>query len=396
MSSPHAYVQRQSISSAVQYALLIALIVQIPLASVADKTHKLFIVGFIFLHILALSALRLAHSIGIRNLLLCITYASFIVLSGALWQGDYLAHWFLPVGIVIAVFLFRLQSPLLLLCVVVLFNALFLHAEYQWIQWRADVDESYLKSKGYLNALLMSSCCTFIGVFIRWHLSQFWRAIQSESASRKSALNRVLPECFQAPLPSTQQPKPQHYSPVSVLFFDMRGYTEFAANRDSLAQIQMLDAVYRRFDEICAMYGIERIKTNGDQYIAAAGVPLTYTIEHNNDYSPAVAICLAARQMEVEFRAIANRFGFDSLSRIGIASGKVIAGIIGLFKPCYDLWGLPMLLASRLESNCVAGHINICETTYLSINQQLHCELVGRMELQGLGTRVVYSLTLDR
>lgn len=392
MSSSHTYTLRLSISTGVQYALLVALLMQIPLASLADNTHQAFIIGFVLLHIIALVTLRFAQAIGIRNILLCITYASYIVMSGALWQGDYLAHWFLPVGVVFAVFLFRLQRPLQLLCVVVLFNALFLFTEYQWIQWRAESDSDYQRYKGYFNAVLMSGCCTFISLFIRWHLSQFWRGLQTQSSARKKTLDKLLPDCFQQLLASSNQAKLQRFSNVSVLFFDMRGFTEYAANRDTLDQIQMLDAVYRRFDEICASYSIERIKTNGDQYIAAAGVPLTYRSQSTNRLTPALATCLAAIQIQREFQTIGSAYGFVSQGRVGIASGGVTAGVIGLFKPCYDLWGLPMILASRLESTCKDQHIYICKTTYLQVNTSLDCQFIDYRELRGLGTCPIYAL----
>jgi len=174
------------------------------------------------------------------------------------------------------------------------------------------------------------------------------------------------------------------HTACSVLFADIVGFTPLTSTTPPDALVRLLDGVFSAFDDLTDEFGMEKIKTIGDAYMAASGLPAAKA----DHAQAAVRLALGIR------RVIA---GYPELEvRIGINSGEVVAGLIGKHRLVYDLWGDTVNIASRMESHGIAGEIQVSEATYLLIQDEFDCELRGDIELKGRGVMRVYTVIADR
>jgi adenylate cyclase len=170
----------------------------------------------------------------------------------------------------------------------------------------------------------------------------------------------------------------ERHSDVSVLFADVAGFTPFVDRTSADDVVGFLDEVFSAFDVLSERHGVEKIKTIGDAYMAASGLP-----EPRTDHAQAVAAM--ALEMLDEFERICRDRGFDLAIRIGIASGPVIAGVIGRRRFIYDLWGDTVNTASRMESQGVPGRVQVTEHTYHRLVDQYRFEERGEIAVKGKG-----------
>jgi class 3 adenylate cyclase len=176
----------------------------------------------------------------------------------------------------------------------------------------------------------------------------------------------------------------ERYDDVSVLFADIVGFTPLSARLSPAALVEMLNRVFSGFDEIADKHGIEKIKTIGDAYLAAGGL-----IEPNPDHLDAMA------EMALAMQAFIGRLHgeFEGLGlRIGLQVGSVIAGVIGIRKFIYDIWGDTVNIASRLESHGAPGRIHVSDTVYRRLQGRFAFEPRGTIELKGRGPMQTYFL----
>ncbi len=191
----------------------------------------------------------------------------------------------------------------------------------------------------------------------------------------------------------TASAQPKILENVSVLFVDMRGYSCLASQQGTLEQHQFLHHVYSRFDSIIESHRVQRVKTNGDQYIAAAGIHAAH--ESRKDEIAALRICHAAVELLIAFNQLAKALPFALGLRIGIASGEVVIAPIGQTSTAPDLFGLPMILAARLEQFCHTNQILVCERTHLATRSFLPSRTAIDAELKGLGRQRFFQLDLQ-
>ncbi len=216
---------------------------------------------------------------------------------------------------------------------------------------------------------------------------------------RESILRNILPDSVTDRLVKGENPIADHFERASVLFMDLVGFTTLASTAPPKQLVYLLDAIFQKADEVVETFGLEKIKTIGDGYLAVANVtsPL---VEHQR------ATALAALQLQETMKDftvnIPNDLGDTNWItnmneieiRIGIHTGEVVAGIIGKNKYTYDLWGDAVNIASRMESNSEAGRIHISEEFAQSISQHPEFSLIPRGEIfvKGKGTMNTYWL----
>ena len=173
------------------------------------------------------------------------------------------------------------------------------------------------------------------------------------------------------------------YEAVTVLFADIVAFTPLAAEMAAEEVVGLLDRVYGGLDELATEHGLVRIKTMGDAYMAAAGVPETM---------PAADGALAAAAMA---RAMLERITIDVPNvkvRVGLHTGPVVAGVIGRRTYAYDLWGDAVNIASRMESHGVPGRVQVSATTWALIEGKIPGHHRGRIDIKGLGLMDTYLL----
>jgi guanylate cyclase len=206
-------------------------------------------------------------------------------------------------------------------------------------------------------------------------------------ARSEMLLLNILPKEISDALKTGQRTIAAHHDAASILFADVVSFTPMAATMTPLRLVNLLNEVFQCFDELVDKYGLEKIKTIGDCYMVAAGVPRSRP-DH------AQAIVQLALDMQA---AVAEReFGGHRLAfRIGINSGPVVAGVIGRKKFSYDLWGAAVNVASRMETYGESGTVQITRKTYDLVKNDFVLEAKGTVNVRGAGELEIWHV-LDR
>ena len=197
-------------------------------------------------------------------------------------------------------------------------------------------------------------------------------------------LLNILPREISAALKAEQRTIADEYPAVSILFADVVGFTPMAAGMTPMELVGLLNQVFLCLDGLVEKYDLEKIKTIGDCYMVASGVPRS---------RPDHATALVNLALDMQAAVAGTRFDGRQLAfRIGINSGPVVAGIIGRTKFTYDLWGELVNLASRMESHGRARCIQITRSTYELVRDAFDCEAVGMIEVKGAGQMEVWHV----
>jgi len=198
--------------------------------------------------------------------------------------------------------------------------------------------------------------------------------------SEKLLLN-ILPAETARELKANGKAKAKYYESVTVMFTDFKGFTTIAEKLSAEELVSELDFLFRKFDEIISKYNIEKIKTIGDAYMCAGGLPTANTTN-------AMDVVSAAIEIQSWMRAQNNKWNL----RIGIHSGPVTAGVVGDKKFAYDILGDTVNTASRMESSGEAGKINISGATHQLVKDKFTCEFRGKIPAKNKGEIEMYFI----
>jgi|GEM_PF-959465 len=204
------------------------------------------------------------------------------------------------------------------------------------------------------------------------------RSIYREKAQSERLLRAILPDKIAKELSETGSSQAVRYENVSVLFADIVGFTPLAASMPAENVVALLASVFERFDSLIEECGVEKIKTIGDAYMVAAGVP-----EKTEDHPERMVRC--AQGMLKIIREYDDESGHPLQIRIGIHSGPAVAGVIGTTKFAYDLWGESVNLASRLESSGEPGRIHVSSEFRANLNDKMKFKERGEISIKGVG-----------
>jgi len=214
-------------------------------------------------------------------------------------------------------------------------------------------------------------------------------ALRDEQARAESLLLNILPRSIAEKLKARTQLIADHFGSASILFADVVDFTPWSERLPPAEVVGYLDRLFSRFDDLAERRGLEKIKTIGDCYMVAAGVP-TPRADH------AHALALMALDMLEAMRSD-DEVGRPGLElRVGINSGPVVAGVIGRKRFLYDLWGDAVNTASRMESHGTAGRVQITRATYELLADDFECESRGPIAVKGKGEVEAWYLVRPR
>ena len=205
-----------------------------------------------------------------------------------------------------------------------------------------------------------------------------------EQQKSDQLLLNVLPPSIATELKDNGRIIAKYHNEASILFADIVDFTQLSASLPPGEVVEMLNSLFTKFDQLIENYGLEKIKTIGDSYMVAAGVP-----EARSDH----ADLLAALALDMMGTVATQTFnGHRLVLRIGINSGPVVAGVIGTRKFSYDLWGDTVNTASRIEQSGISGEIQVSESTRQKIEHKFRVEGQEPIEMKGKGLMQVYIL----
>ena len=216
-------------------------------------------------------------------------------------------------------------------------------------------------------------------------LQYFERARDREHARSERLLLNVLPSPVAARLKRDDRVIADAYDDVTVLFADIVDFTPLSERLPADQVVAVLDRVFTAWDRLAARYRVEKIKTIGDAYMVAGGIPLPHE-------SPVEAIAAMALAMQSSLAGIATETGLPLQARIGIDTGPVVAGVIGRARFIYDLWGDTVNTASRMESYALPGTIQVTPRTYDRLHGRYELQPRGPIDVKGKGRMNPYIL----
>ncbi len=229
-------------------------------------------------------------------------------------------------------------------------------------------------------------CLLAFGLYRRY---QFIRVtnqiIEKERERSENLLLNILPKETAQELKQSGKVQAKSFESVTVLFADFKGFTQYAEKLSPEKLVESVDFYFSKFDEIMENYGLEKIKTIGDAYMCAGGLPFP-TEDHAYKM-----VCAAMEIVEFVKDTKASNTGAHQFDiRIGINTGPVVAGVVGTKKFAYDIWGDTVNIASRMESNSEPGKINVSENTYTLIKDAFDCTYRGEIDAKHKGMMKMY------
>lgn len=213
------------------------------------------------------------------------------------------------------------------------------------------------------------------------------RIIQEERQRSENLLLNILPGSIAEELKKQGHANTRTYERATVLFSDFKDFTQISEKMTPEELVKELDLCFKGFDQIITRYGLEKIKTIGDSYMCAGGLP---------DPSPShpIKVVQAAMEMQQFLEALKaermrqNRPFFEA--RVGIHTGPLVAGVVGDIKFAYDIWGDTVNVAARMETNSEPGKINISASTYELVKDQFPCTYRGKIAAKNKGEIDMY------
>ena len=262
------------------------------------------------------------------------------------------------------------------------------------------IEQAYYRSPWFIFTCFLLFLLSGYG-FLRyriWNIRKRERQLEAQVRVRTLELARekkksddlllnILPSETADELKATGRAKAKRHESVTVMFADIQDFTRLAEKLEPEALVAEIDFFFRKFDHIMDKYGLEKIKTIGDAYLCVGGMPMA-------DDNAASHIIQAALEMQAVLKTAAKeRAGTDKpiiQMRIGIHTGPVVAGIVGIKKFAYDIWGDTVNIAARMESSAQNSTVNISASTYQLIKDQFNCVHRGKIKAKNKGEVDMY------
>lgn len=340
------------------------------------------------LGMLAVPVLNRFNHFFVARTVLITTYWAYVCAAALIWHIDVHIQYFLLLGIFVSPFLFYQWEHKQAWLFMGLFTLSFISLELYWIPGSTTFDINQgealhpaQKSNTFFLALSVLISCQYI----RHNTSVSWLKLQKESRDSNQLLHNMLPGDIVKELKLSDNKVAKYHSQVSIIFADLHGFSSLCQTRSAQEVVVLLDAFYSLFDSILTPFNLEKIKTIGDEYMAVAGL-------NGTTQSHALEACLYALSIRQSFAEFCQKNKLSTGLRIGIATGEIIAGVIGKTKFSYDVWGNTVNLASRMQSQGIPGEIQVCKTTYDLVCQHFEFTPRGDILVKGMGTMPTYWL----
>jgi adenylate cyclase len=262
-----------------------------------------------------------------------------------------------------------------------------LRTDFEVSQKQVEVDLLNQEKKNQRNMLISLFIILGLVSALLGTLYIYYRIVSREKKRSERLLLNILPAETAKELKKNGKVDAVKFDQVTVLFTDFVAFSKTAENVEPEKLVESIDHYFRAFDDITSKHGLEKIKTVGDAYMCACGLPTANPSHASN------VIRAAQDMIYMVMHELTNDNGLSHFEvRIGVHTGPVVAGIVGIKKWQYDIWGDTVNIASRMESMSKPGRINISETTYQEIKDDFTCEYRGEIEVKNRGPLKMYFL----
>ena len=238
------------------------------------------------------------------------------------------------------------------------------------------------------NGVILIFLIGYMSYYYSKSSSRVEKALDKELGRSDALLLNILPEQIARRLSKSEGRVTiaDRYSSVTVLFADIAGFTPFSAKNPPEKIVEILNEIFSMFDILCERHGLEKIKTIGDSYMLAGGLPVE-CVDHTE------RVAEMALDMIDTMEKLRTENDIPLYIRIGMSEGPVVAGVIGMKKFTYDLWGDTVNTASRMESHGEIGKVHVSESVYLALRDKYKFAERGEIEVKGKGKVKTYFLT---
>ncbi len=216
-----------------------------------------------------------------------------------------------------------------------------------------------------------------------------FKILDRQKIQIENLILNILPKEIARELQVEGQATPRYYEHVSVLFTDFKGFSSISQGMTPNELVEHLNDYFHAFDDIVGRFGLEKIKTIGDAYMCAGGIPLPNKTHPQDIVKAGLAMQDFINKRKQEL-AEKGEVGWDL--RVGIHTGPIVAGVVGKRKYAYDIWGNTVNIASRMESNGEPGKVNISEATYMLVKDQYKCHHRGKIYAKNVGDIDMYFI----
>jgi adenylate cyclase len=274
------------------------------------------------------------------------------------------------------------------LIVFYLFNVVVTIILQPTLRTTVNVPMNFLQLILILNIFGMSTFIVGIFAYFIWQRNAAFNLLHGEQVKSENLLLNILPPEIASILKNENRVIAEHFDGASILFADVVGFTPMSATMTPVELVNLLNEVFTYFDSLAEKYQLEKIKTIGDCYMVASGVPRARA-----DHAQALV------RMALEMQSFVKDHDFKGKQlnfRVGINSGPVVAGVIGRKKFIYDLWGDAVNTASRMESHGAGGTVQITQDTYELIKDDFECESHGIAYIKGKGDMAVWFVAGEK
>lgn len=344
----------------------------------AQNFYLLLSAGFIVLIVLLIASPRHFRGVAIA----AVIYSMVLVAAAHLAAGGYntglmLIQWAL-LSIITAVILTGRRDALILLGAFMVVMLLVAWLE-PWARARGiEVDPHFVSIDSTIIMILLGALLAGASLYM-------FNQIETYRRRADRLLLNILPDAIAWRLKQNPETIADGYNEVTVLFADIVDFTDMSAGADPVDVVRKLNEIFSEFDDLAAQYGLEKIKTVGDAYMVAGGLP-----DPRPDHCAAVAEFALA--IVDKMRGHSSWDGRPMRIRVGINSGPVVAGVIGRRKFIYDLWGDTVNVASRMESGGLADFIQVTAAVRDRLSDRYTFEERGPVPVKGKGEMVTYLL----
>ena len=360
------------------------LFIQIPFYASSELINHQIKTALIVTHLLVLLFIPFINKRCLHlhaSILFFCTYGSYIFLSSMLAGFNADTHLFFLLGLFVIPFIFPSHENRLKLLL-----SLFYVITFLLIEWQASSSFSLHQSSiKFINRALFASACFIAAYQIHRITATSWHKENKERQASDTLLSNILPNPIAKALRQSQQTIAQYHANVTILFADIEGFTQLSNQTEPMVLVNLLNELFTLFDDICTSYGLEKIKTLGDGYMAVSGLDV-------KQINSASAACACAKEMQHAFFSFATKHQLNQGIRIGLNTGPVVAGVIGKSKYSFDVWGDAVNLAARMQSHGEKDKIQVSNTTFVLTRHAFNFSTKRRLAIKGVGEMDAYWL----